>query len=348
MFLRQFLMECRLYARERGTLFWTFLFPVLTFLALGTIFRDSPRPSLVWVKSAQSGAMDASLQAALEQVSMTVQMIEAKEAETLWRRGETALQIQWEGEGYRLRINSDRMAQGQHAAQMVQQVFLLEQARRSGTQVRLIPTSAESSGRAGAPRYAAFLLPGLIGLNLLSIGLFSLGMVNVVYREKGYFRSLAVTPLPRWVFLSSQILQRWMVVMVQAALLLVTGWLAFGIQNQGSHLSLFLLLTLGCACFMSMGFAVASFARTTESYGILSNVFYFPMLLLSGVYFSLETAPAWMQRAVVMLPLSPFLKALRAVLNDGTPILEHTPGLLVVVAWTALAFGLAAKRFPWN
>ncbi|MBI1752794.1 MAG: ABC transporter permease [Acidobacteria bacterium] len=348
MFIHQFLMECRLYARDRGTLFWTFLFPVLVFLALGATIQDNPEPSLVWVKASQKSSIDASFRVALEQVSMHVQEVEAKEAEARWRRGETAIQMQSEGAGYRLRINHDRLAQGRHAAQVVQQVFLLEQAKRSGTPAQLIPVSMESSGRPSVPRYAAFLLPGLIGLNLVSIGLFSLGMVNVTYREQGFFRSLAVTPLPRWIFLSSQIMQRWLVVMVQATLLLATGWLAFGIHNQGSQVSLFLLLTLGCACFMSMGFAVASLARTAASYGILSNALYFPMLMLSGVYFSMETAPSWMQRAVVVLPLSPFLRALRGVMNDGAPLLDHAPGLVMVVAWTALAFSLAAKRFSWH
>ena len=100
-----------------------------------------------------------------------------------------------------------------------------------------IPVVVESPGHAHSSNYAAFLVPGLIGLNLLTMGLFSVGMVTVSYREKGKFRRLAVTPLPKWVFLLGQILQRVTVVIVQTALLLIAARIGFHISNQGSKCS---------------------------------------------------------------------------------------------------------------
>jgi ABC-type multidrug transport system permease subunit len=157
----------------------------------------------------------------------------------------------------------------------------------------------ESPGHTRSTNYAAFLLPGLLGLNLLTMGLFSVGMVTVSYREKGKFRRLAVTPLPKWAFLGGQVLHRLTIVVIQSTLLLLVGWFFFGIVNQGSYASFAVVVFLGTACFMAFGFALSSFAQTTEAYAAISNLCFFPMMLLSGVYFTLDSAPRWLQTAVI-------------------------------------------------
>jgi ABC-2 type transport system permease protein len=96
-----------------------------------------------------------------------------------------------------------------------------------------------------------------------------------------------------------------------------------------------------------MGFALSSFASTVETYGAISNLAFFPMMLLSGVYFRLDSAPQWMQKAVFILPLSPFLRVLRAVFNDGGTLSGHGAGLAILGAWAVLSFFLAVKRFRW-
>jgi ABC-type multidrug transport system permease subunit len=179
------------------------------------------------------------------------------------------------------------------------------------------------------------------------MGLFSVGMVNVSYREKGKFRRLAVTPLPKWIFLLGQVLHRLTVTVVQAAILLLVGRLVFGIQNQGSFLDLLLIMTLGTGCFMAFGFALSGFAETSEGYAAISNLVFFPLMLLSGVYFTLDSAPAWLQHAVAAMPLAPFLRALRAVFNDGGTLAGHGVGLAIVAAWGCAAFALAVRRFRW-
>ena len=181
----------------------------------------------------------------------------------------------------------------------------------------------------------------------MSMGLFAVGMVNVSYREKGKFRRLAVTPLPKWVFLMGQVMHRLTVTLIQTVFLFIVGRLVFGIENQGSYLLLSIVMVIGTACFMAMGFALSSFAETSETYAAISNLLFFPMMFLSGVYFTLDAAPKWLQQAVIALPLSPFLKALRAVYNDGADLTSHALGLGIVMIWTVLCFGLAVKRFRW-
>jgi ABC-2 type transport system permease protein len=225
---------------------------------------------------------------------------------------------------------------------------MVAQARLRGMpEPERIPVVIESPGHARSDNYAAFLVPGLIGLNLLSMGLFAVGMVTVAYREKGKFRRLAVTPLPKWVFLLGQILQRVTVVVIQTALLLIAARLGFHIVNQGSYLIFAALVIFGTATFLAMGFALSSFASTVETYGAISNLVFFPLMLLSGVYFRIDNAPQWLQKIVFILPLSPYLRMLRAVYNDGATLAGHGTGLAILAVWAVLCFILAVKRFKW-
>ncbi|GLH74644.1 transport permease protein [Geothrix limicola] len=344
-------MEWRLYARDRVAMFWTMAFPVLLLLGFGTIFRDGggPKLSVVRVQSAVQSPHDAALDQALTDLQLKVQTLTKAEAEARWSRGETAAQVEPDGEGYRLRLNSYLMAQAGATAGLVNQAWLMAQARMSGApEPQRIPVQVESPGHKRSTNYASFLLPGLLGLNLVSMGLFSVGMVNVSYREKGKFRRLAVTPLPKWIFLLGQVLHRLTITVVQAAILILVGRLVFGIQNQGSFSHLLLIMTLGTGCFMAFGFALSGFAETSEGYAAISNLVFFPLMLLSGVYFTLDAAPAWLQHTVALLPLAPFLRALRAVFNDGAGLAGHGLGLAIVAAWGFAAFLLAVRRFRWS
>jgi|CXWL01.1.fsa_nt_gi ABC-type multidrug transport system permease subunit len=347
---QQFRIEWRLYARDRGAMFWTFFFPLLMLFGFGVIFRSGGPPALTLVRvaPAQESARDEAFLKALAEAKLEVLTLSAADAEARWEEGDTTAQLESVGDGYRLRLNSYLIAQGQVAAQAASQAFLIAQARLAGSpEPERIPFVVESPGHAHNTNYAAFLVPGLIGLNLLTMGLFSVGMVTVAYREKGKFRRLAVTPLPKWVFLLGQIFQRVTVVIVQTTIMLLAARLAFGIANQGSYLLFGGLVIFGTATFIAMGFALASFASTVETYGAISNLAFFPMMLLSGVYFKLDAAPQWLQTAVLALPLSPYLKVMRGVFNDGADLTGHGAGLAIIAVWAVASFALAVKRFRW-
>jgi ABC-type multidrug transport system permease subunit len=346
---QQFRIEWRLYARDRGAMFWTFLFPLLMLFAFGLIFRSGgPDMTLVRVPPPRETPLDRAFVRALGDTHMKIETLSAAEAEKRWTKGETTAQLENADGGYRIRLNSYLLTQGNIAAQAASQAFLVAQARLNGSpEPQRIPVVIESPGHARAINYAAFLLPGLIGLNLLTMGLFTVGMVTVSYREKGKYRRLAVTPLPKWVFLCGQILQRVTVVFVQTFILLVAARLGFHVVNRGSYALFAALLVFGTAAFLAMGFALSSFASTIETYGAISNLVFFPLMILSGVYFRIDGAPAWMRAAVYALPLAPFLRALRAVFNDGANLAGHGVGLAILGAWTVAAFAFAVKRFRW-
>jgi ABC-2 type transport system permease protein len=347
---KQFAMEWRLYSRDRVAMFWTLAFPVLLLLGFGTIFRGDGESSLsvVWVQSGVPSAQDAALNQALADLHLKVQTLSKAEAESRWSRGETVAQLEPAGEGYRLRLNSYLLTQAGATEGLVNQAWLVAQARLSGTpEPRRIPAQVESPGRKRSNNYASFLLPGLLGLNLVSMGLFAVGMTNVIYREQGKFRRLAVTPLPKWVFLLGQIAHRLSLAVAQAVLLLSVGGLVFGILNQGSLLDLFVIMTLGTGCFMSIGFALSGFADTAVGYGAIANLVFYPLTLLSGVYFTLDMGPPWIQQMVAILPLAPFLRVLRAVFNDGSGLGGHGSELVILAVWGFIAFLLALRRFRW-
>jgi ABC transporter DrrB family efflux protein len=347
---RQFKIEWRLYLRDRVAMFWTFAFPLLMLFGFGTLFRSGGPPALTLVRiaPAHETARDQAFLKTLQEARLKVVTLDAQQAEERWKKGETTAQLESVGEGYRLRLNSYLVAQGQVVALAANQAFLVAQARVNGApEPERIPMMLESPGHARATNYAAFLVPGLVGLNLLSTGLFAVGMVTVAYREKGKFRRLAVTPLPKWVFLGGQILQRVTCVLLQTTLLLLAAWLGFHITNQGSYVLFTILIIFGTATFIAMGFALSSFASTVETYGAVSNLAFFPMMLLSGVYFRLDGAPQWIQKLVLILPLAPFLRALRTVYNDGGTLQGHAVGLMILAAWAALSFIFAVKRFRW-
>ena len=347
---RQFVMEWKLYARDKGAMFWTFAFPVLALLGFGVIFRGGgTKVGVVWVEPATSSPRDEAFKKAMKEVQLSVTSLKPGEAEAKWARSEIAAEVIPAGTSYRIRLNSYLLAQGGPAAGLVNQAWLVAQARLNGSpEPERLPVSMESPGGRKSANYAAFLLPGLLGLNLLSIGLFSVGMVNVSYREKGKFRRLAVTPLPKWVFLMGQVLQRLVISLLSAAVLIAVGWATFGIQNQGSYLALLLVMTLGTACFMSIGFALSGFAETLESYAPLANVVFFPLMFLNGVFFTLDSAPNWLQRVAGLMPLAPFLTTLRAIFNDGASLAGHWAAVALVCAWTGVAFLLALRRFRWT
>jgi ABC-2 type transport system permease protein len=201
-------------------------------------------------------------------------------------------------------------------------------------------------GRHDGP-YAAYLLPGLLGLNLLTMGVFSAGIVDVMLREKGGYKRLATTPLPRHVYLAAQMCVRLIVIVAAAAALLLAGRLVFGVHNQGSMLALLALLMLGSACFISMGYVLGSLARNVETYNGIANLVFLPLMLLSGVYFSLDAAPQWLQQGVDLLPLAPLLHAMRAVFIDGAGLASQARPVAVVAAWAVVLFVLATRRFRW-
>jgi ABC-type multidrug transport system permease subunit len=349
-FLHQLRIGLILYMRIPAAVFWIVAFPIVMLLGLGTVFGGSQDAGarLVWEQAGPTSKEDALFLAALSARGAVVDIASPSEAQARWQGGKLPAMLEGQGGHYTLRINSYLAGQAMQTEAIVQEQFMVAQARAQGLRdpARIPVAMSSPGGHQGGP-YAAYLLPGLLGLNLLMIGVFSTGIVDVTLRAKGGYKRLATTPLPRHVYLGAQLAVRIIVVLVSAALLLLVGAIAFGIHNQGSYLSLLWVQILGAGCFISLGYFLASFAQTPEVYSGIANLIFLPLMLLSGVYFSLEGAPAWLQRGADVLPLTPLIRVLRAIFNDGAGFADEWRGIAVIGAWTLVLFLLATRRFKW-
>jgi ABC-2 type transport system permease protein len=351
-FFNQLFMGLKIYTRVPMAIFWLVAFPIVMFVGLGLMLsgKGDDGIKLVWARdtaaASSASAGDDALQTALKERGLKIEIVSQAEAEARWQLGKMPAMLEGQGGHYKLRLNSYLPAQGSQIEALVQQSYLMVQARARGAiDLDRIPITLTSPGGHQGGPYVAYLLPGLMGLNLLMMGVFSVGMVDVTLREKGGYKRLATTPLPRHVYLAAQVCVRLIVVLASASILMSVGAAMFGVYNQGSYLNLLVLILLGTACFISMGYVLASFARTADTYGGLANMVFLPLMMLSGVYFSLDSAPTWLQRGADILPLAPLLKALRGVFNDGASLSSESHALAIVIVWTVLLFILATKRF---
>jgi len=197
-------------------------------------------------------------------------------------------------------------------------------------------------------RYVDWLIPGVLGMNVMFSSLFGVGYVIVRYRKNGVLKRLKATPLTPFEFLSAQVVSRlWLIVMVTSLVYVGTD-LFVGFRMNGSYLTLLLVLTLGTLSMISLGLIVAARMANEEAANGLLNVLSWPMMLLSGVWFSLEGAPAIVQQLALLLPLTHFTEAARAVMIDGAGVWEIRWHLAVLASMTACFMAIGARLFRWE
>jgi ABC transporter DrrB family efflux protein len=197
-------------------------------------------------------------------------------------------------------------------------------------------------------RYIDFLIPGLLGLNLMGTGIWSLAFGITNARQKQLLKRLVATPMRRSHYLLAQVLARLVFLLPEIVILVGVGWLVFGVAVRGSLWLLLLASLLGAMTFCGMGLLVASRARTIEGASGLANLVMLPMWLLSGVFFSSERFPGLVQPLIRALPLTALNDALRGIVTEGRPLPAVAAQLAVVALWGVGSFLLALKIFRWR
>ena len=210
------------------------------------------------------------------------------------------------------------------------------------------PAASRQPVTGAALRYVDWLFPGILGMNMMFSCLFGVGYVVLRYRKSGFLKRLYATPLTAFEFLGAQVLSR------LGLILFVTVVLYFGIgaiisfHNAGSTLLLLLLAIIGALSMIALGLTIAARFSSEELVGGLLNLLTWPMMLLSGIWFSLEGSPRWVQWVAHIFPLTHVLDAARAVMLDGSGLAQIAPHLLFLGA-TALAFlAFGAWSFRWR
>ena len=199
-----------------------------------------------------------------------------------------------------------------------------------------------------AVRYVDWLFPGILGMNLMFSCLFGVGYVVLRYRKNGFLKRLHATPLTAFEFLSAQVLSRLVLTVIVTSILYIGISSLIGFHVAGSMLLLIALMLIGSLSMIALGLTIAARVSSEELVGGLLNLLSWPMMLLSGVWFSLEGSPQWVQWVAQLLPLTHLLDAARAIMIDGAGIAAIGPHLiyLVVTAFAFLAFG--AWSFRWR
>jgi len=197
-------------------------------------------------------------------------------------------------------------------------------------------------------RYVDQLVPGVIAMNMMMGCLFGVGYVLVRYRKNGVLKRMKATPVSALSFVTAQGVSRFVIVLVTSLVVYFGTDLFLHFRMDGSYLDLLLLTSLGIFSMIALGLALASRFKSEELAGGIINLITFPMMIFSGVFFSLEGTPDFLQAAAQVLPLTHYIQAARAIMLEGAGLVQIAPDLLFLTVFSALCLGLAAWLFKWE
>jgi ABC-type multidrug transport system permease subunit len=335
------LARFREFSREPEAIFWSFVFPILLFLVMGLAFRNRPTEVLpvAVVAGAHAEAAAAPQRASAE---FKVSVGDEPTAYRDLRLGKVALVVIPDGAGgVEYRLDPSR-AESALARYLVDDVLQRAAGRRDSVPTRLTEVSEPGS------RYIDFLIPGIIGLNLMSGGMWGVGFALVDMRIKRLLKRLLATPMRRADLMASQMAIRLVFMFIEVGFLLAFGRWVLGVPVAGSWPAIFLIGAVGSLSFGGMALLLASRATRIESIMGLMNAVTMPMMICSGVFFSVERFPERLLPLIRALPLTALIDALRAVVLEGAPLAAQAGRLALLGLWGGVSFVLGLRLFRWN
>ena len=337
------LARIREFYRQPETIFWVYGFPILLTVGLGIAFREQPSTQIN-IDVEQGGNADQ-IAASLENKDRFV--VEIHDEATSRRRlqtGKSAIVVRARKTSIPIfeYFYDPTRPESVLARQAVDDALQRSIGRDDVAEVRDVQINEPGA------RYIDFLIPGILGMNLMGGGLWGVGFVTVNMRIRKLLKRLVATPMKKRDFLVAIMVSRMSFMIPEIFLLLVFARLVFGVPIYGSWLSLFLLILLGAVTFAGIGLLVASRAKTLETVSGLMNLVMLPMWLLSGIFFSYERFPDIAQPFIRALPLTALNNALRGVMIEGLPLTSHGMEIAILTTYSVVAFGLALRWFRWS
>jgi ABC-2 type transport system permease protein len=335
------LARFREFYREPEAVFWVFIFPILLAAGLGIAFRNRPAEAsrIAIVANATNPALVDSLKNAS---GIVVQTLDDTAAATALRTGKVALVVVPKPDGgveYRF---DEARPESRTARMVVDRVV-----QRAGGQEDPVPVAETKVSERGS-RYIDFVIPGLLGMNLMGSGIWGIGFAIVDARKKKLLKRLIATPMSRAEYLASFLFFRLSLLVVEVATLIGFGALVFDVPLRGSFAQLVAICVLSSLAFGGLGLLVASRARTVEGASGLMNLVMLPMWVFSGVFFSSGNFPQAAQPFIQALPLTAVNDALRANMLQDAPWSTVGPEMAIIAGWLVVCFTLALRLFRWR
>ncbi len=328
------------FVREPEAVFWTFAFPVLLTAGLGLAFRSRPpeRLKLGVLDGPRAEAVAAPLAA---DGRVQVQRMDDSAGARALRTGKIAVLIAAGDSGVTYRFDDTR-PDARNARQVADDIL----QRAAGRADPLAVT--EEQVREPGSRYVDFLVPGLLGMNLMGSGIWGIGFSIVDHRRKKLLKRLVATPMSRAHYLLSFMLSRLGWLVLEVVILVGFGVWAFGVPLRGSLLTLAAACLLSAFMFSGFGVMIASRIRTIEAASGLMNLVMLPMWVFSGVFFNAANFPDVMQPFIQALPLTAVVDAIRATMLEGASATALVPELGIIAAWFVVTYVVALRFFHWT
>jgi ABC-type polysaccharide/polyol phosphate export permease len=332
----------REFFREPEAVFWVFIFPVLLAAGLGIAFRNrAPERTVVGIVADQPTA-EKLADALRHETELKVLLLSDSAAAEALRTGDVALLVApLPAGGVEYRYDDTR------PESRTGRLLVDDALQRAAGQRDPVPVADRLIRERGA-RYIDFLVPGLLGMNLMGSGIWGLGFAIVDARKKRLLKRLIATPMARWQFLASFVLSRLTLLFLEVGLLLGFAVLVFGVPLRGSLPLLITICLVSSLAFASLGLLIASRAQTMEGASGLMNLVMLPMWIFSGVFFSASRFPDQIQPLIQALPLTAVINALRANILRGAGWQGVAPELAIIGVWLVVCFALALKLFRWR
>jgi ABC-type multidrug transport system permease subunit len=331
------LVRVREFRREPEAIFWALVFPIILSVGLGIAFRSGPAETIA--VGATSPAVADVLR---HHAGLAVETMTPEAGQHALQTGAIALLVEPSGDGAVVYRYDDTNPSGRSAR------LLADEALQRGAG-RADPIHAEDQMvREPGSRYIDFFIPGLVGLGIMTDTLWGLGFPIVEARRRKLTKLLTATPMRRRHYLMSFLIWRMMLLPVEVVVPIAFGALVFGVPIRGGVLDIAIIAVLSAWCFAALGLLIAARPRTIEAVAGLVNVIQVPMWVVSGVFFSAQRFPSWLQPAIHLLPLTSTIDALRASMLQGAGLATLWPELANLSVWTVVCFALALRLFRWR
>ena len=330
--------------REPEVVFWVFVFPLLLALGLGIAFRNKPADTTAIAIVNGPGAQRALdlIQHSGRMSSIHVDVIDQAQALKGFRLGKYDLVIEVGPADTLKYVFDPARPESVLSKAEVDDTLQTAAGRRNP-----LSTSSVMSSEPGS-RYIDFLIPGLIGMNVMNAAMWGIGFAIVDMRQRKLLKRFVATPMRRSDFLLALASSRLLLMIIEVGLLLGFGVLVFHMRVLGSVLGILLIGAIGALGFAGVGLLTASRAQKIESVSGLINVVMMPMWIFSGVFFSYERFPAIIHPFIKALPLTALNDALRATILEGASLAAQSGRIVVLAVWGGISFALALKLFRWT